>query len=71
MGNTDFRSDDARAEAERAAQTDEQIQGRDPGKIDEEAMRKAEGLTVKDDVRENYQEATERGAAAKGEGRVP
>lgn len=71
MSNTDFRSDDARAEAERAAQADEQVKGRDPGKIDEDAIKAADNLTVKDDVRENYQEATERGAAAKGEGRVP
>jgi len=71
MSDTDFRSDDARAEAEQSAAADEAATGRDPGRIDEDDMRAAEGLTVSDDVRENYQEATERGANAKGEGRVP
>lgn len=39
--------------------------------IDEDAMRKADGLSVDEDVKQNYQEATERGANQKGEGRVP
>lgn len=71
MSDTDFRTDDARAEAEQSATTDEAVTGRDPGRIDEDDMRAAEGLTVSEDVRESYQEAAERGANAQGEGRIP
>lgn len=71
MSETDFRSDDARAEAEQSAQADESVTGRDAGQIDEDAMRAAEGLTVSEDVKQNYQEATERGANLEGEGRIP
>lgn len=39
--------------------------------VDEDAMRKADGLTVGEDVKENYREATERGANQQGEGRLP
>lgn len=56
MSETDFR-DQARADAE--------------SQIDEDAMAAADGLTVSEDVKENYQEATERGAQQQGEGRVP
>lgn len=56
MSEPDIRSD-ARADAER--------------QIDDEAMQAAEGLTVSDEVKENYQEATERGANQQGEGRIP
>jgi hypothetical protein len=71
MSESDFRSDDARAEAEQAASADEAVQGRDAGPIDEDAMERAEGLTVDPEVRESYQEATERGANLEGEGRIP
>ena len=71
MSETDFRSDDARAEAEQSAQADESVTGRDAGPIDDEAMQAAEGLTVSEDVKQNYQEATERGANLEGEGRIP
>lgn len=56
MSEPDIRSD-ARAEAEQ--------------QVDEEAMQAAEGLTVSDDVKQSYQEATERGASQQGEGRIP
>lgn len=56
MSEPDIRSE-ARADAEQ--------------QIDEEAMQAAEGLTVSDEVKEHYQEATERGANVEGEGRVP
>jgi hypothetical protein len=56
MSEPDIRSE-ARADAEQ--------------QVDEEAMRAAEGLTVSEDVKESYQEATERGASQQGEGRVP
>lgn len=71
MSNTDFRTEDARAEAEQAAAADEAVAGRDPGEIDEDALRAADGLTISEDVKQNYQEATERGANAQGEGRIP
>ena len=71
MSETDFRSDDARAEAERAATADEAVTGRDPGRIDEDAIQAAEGLTVDPEVRENYQEQMERSTDLPGEGRIP
>jgi hypothetical protein len=71
MSETDFRTDDARAEAERAATADEAVTGRDAGPVDEDAIRRADGLTVDPDMAESYQEATERGANAQGEGRIP
>ncbi|HVF03528.1 MAG TPA: hypothetical protein VNA20_01690 [Frankiaceae bacterium] len=71
MSESDFRSDDARAEADQAAAADESVTGADPGPIDEEAMAAADGLTVDPDVRENYQEQMERSANLEGEGRIP
>ena len=56
MSETDFR-EQARKDAER--------------EIDDDAMRKADGLTVDEDVKESYRESTERGANQKGEGRLP
>ena len=69
--DTDFRSEDARAEAERSARADEAVTGRDAGAVDEDALRAADGLTVSEDVKASYQEAVERGANAQGEGRLP
>lgn len=71
MSETDFRSEDARAEAEQSAQADEAVTGRDAGDIDEDAMQAAEGLTVSDDVRESYQDQMDRSANLEGEGRIP
>jgi hypothetical protein len=71
MSEADFRTDDARAEAEVAAAADERVDGRDPGRIDEDDMAAAEGLTAPPEVAESYREATERGANAQGEGRIP
>jgi len=44
---------------------------RDAGPIDEDAVKAAEGLTPRPGVKEHYQEMTEKGANAKGEGRLP
>jgi hypothetical protein len=71
MSETDFRTEDARAEAEQSATADEQVTGRDAGAVDEDALRVADGLTVSEDVKQSYQEATERGANVQGEGSVP
>ena len=71
MSEADFRTDDDRAEAERSAAADEQVGIGDPGPIDDDAARAADGLTVPPEVAESYREATERGANAQGEGRVP
>jgi hypothetical protein len=71
MTESDFRTEDARDEAELAAAADESVTGADPGQIDEDAIRRADGLTVDPQVAESYQEATERGANAQGEGRIP
>lgn len=71
MSETDFRSDDARAEAEQAATADEAVTGRDPGRIDEGDMAAAEGLSVDPEVRENYQEQMDRSTDLPGEGRIP
>lgn len=71
MSETDFRSDDARAEAEQAATADEAVTGRDPGRIDEDAIQAAEGLSVDPEVRENYQEQMDRSTDLPGEGRIP
>lgn len=71
MTESDFRSDDAREEAEQSAAADEAVTGPDAGDVDEEALRRADSLTVDPDVRESYQEATERGANLEGEGRIP
>lgn len=56
MSDADFRTED---------------QVRDPGKIDEDDMEAAEGLKVPPSVAKSYREANERGANAKGEGRLP
>lgn len=71
MSESDFRTDEAREEAETAAALDEQVQGRDPGPIDEEAMAAADGLTAPPEVGEHHREMDQIGANAKGEGRVP
>lgn len=71
MGETDFRSEDARAEAEQSAAADESVTGADVGDVDEDAMQAAEGLTVSDDVRESYQEQMDRSTHLEGEGRIP
>jgi hypothetical protein len=71
MSETDFRSDDARAEAEQAAAADEAVTGADAGDVDEDALRRADDLTVDPQVAESYEEALERGANVPGEGRVP
>lgn len=71
MSETDFRSEDARVEAAEAAAADEMVTGRDAGEIDEDAVRRADGLSVDPRVAEAYQAATERGANVEGEGRVP
>lgn len=71
MTESDFRTNDAREEAETSAPIDEAVQGRDPGDIDEEAMAAAEGLTASPDVAAHHQEMDRIGADAKGEGRVP
>jgi hypothetical protein len=68
---SDFRSEDARAEAEESAGADESVQGRDAGPIDEEAMAAADGLTTPPGVKEHYQEMTEIGANLEGEGQIP
>ena len=71
MSESDFRSEDARAEAEQSAAQDESVTGRDAGPIDDESMAAAEGLEVRPGVAEHYQEMTERGANQRGEGAVP
>ena len=73
MSESDFRSEDAREEAEIGASADESVTGADADtdQIDDEALARAEGLTVDPDVRENYQAAAERGANVQGEGAVP
>jgi hypothetical protein len=71
MSETDFRTDSARAEAQQAAAADEAVREGDAGDIDEDAIRRADGLTVDPEVAESYEAATERGANAKGEGRIP
>ena len=67
----DFRTEEARQEARRSAAADETIDLRDPGDIDDDDMKAAEGLTAPPGVAEAYRESTERGAKAKGEGRIP
>lgn len=56
MSEPDIR-EDARAEAEAS--------------IDKDAMAAADGLKPSSGVGEHYREMTEKGANAKGEGRVP
>ena len=71
MSESDFRSDEARAEAAQASDADETVTGADPGEIDEDAVRAADGLSVDPDVRDSYQEQMERSANLEGEGRIP
>lgn len=71
MTESDFRTDDARAEAQAAATQDEAVKGRDAGPVDEDAIKAADGLTTRPGVKEHYQEMTDIGANAKGEGRLP
>ncbi|HEV2888928.1 MAG TPA: hypothetical protein VGX28_00985 [Frankiaceae bacterium] len=71
MTESDFRTDDARDEAETSSAIDEAVQGRDPGPIDEEAMQAAEGLTAPPEVGEHHREMDQIGANVQGEGQVP
>jgi hypothetical protein len=71
MSETDFRSDDARAEAEQAAAADEAVTGRDAGPIDEDAIARADSLTVNPDVAESYEDQMDRSTDLPGEGRIP
>jgi hypothetical protein len=71
MSSSDFRDNDARAEAAESAATDEQVSGRDPGQIDEDAVRAADGLEVDPDVAASYQEQMQRSTEVKGEGAIP
>jgi hypothetical protein len=67
----DFRDASAEQEAEGSAERDESVTGRDAGPIDPEGEQAAEGLTTRPGVAEHYQEMTEKGAHAKGEGQLP
>jgi hypothetical protein len=71
MSSSDFRTEDARAEADLSATQDESVKGRDAGPIDEDAMKAADGLTTPPGVKEHYKEMTEIGANVPGEGQVP
>lgn len=71
MSESDFRTDEAREEAETAAAMDESVQGRDPGPIDEDAIERAEGFTASPEVAEHHQEMDRIGANVQGEGQVP
>ena len=72
MSESDFRTDDAREEAEMAATADESATAdADTDQVEEDALRRADELTVDPEVRESYQEAAERGANLEGEGRIP
>jgi hypothetical protein len=71
MSSSDFRDNDARVEAAESAAIDEQVPGRDPGPIDEDAVREADRLEVDPEVAENYQEQMERSTEVKGEGQIP
>jgi hypothetical protein len=50
---------------------DQLAQGRDPGPIDEDAMKAADGLQASPEAAQHHQEMDKIGANAKGEGRVP
>jgi hypothetical protein len=72
MTNSDFRTPEAREEAARSAAADETVDLRDAGDIDDEALKRAEGLPPVDpEVADSYRDAMERGANAQGEGRIP
>ena len=71
MSETDFRTEDARAEADLAAERDEQVTAADAGPVDDEGLRAAEGLTTPPGTAEHYREMTERGAHQQGEGKLP
>lgn len=71
MTESDFRDEGAQDEAQTAADRDESVTGPDAGPIDEEAMSRADGLTAAPEVAEHYQEMTEKGVNAEGEGRIP
>ena len=47
------------------------VEGRDGGPRDVDAMRAAEGLSTPQSVNEEYDDMLERGANQRGEGRVP
>lgn len=47
------------------------VAGRDGGPQDQTAMQAAEGLSTPPSVEEDYSDMLERGAAQRGEGRVP
>ena len=71
MSSSDFRDNDARVEAAEGAALDEQVTGRDPGPIDEDAVREADSLEVDPQVAESYQEQMDRSTDLKGEGQIP
>lgn len=71
MSESDFRNEDAREEAEQAADRDESVAGADAGPVDQSDLAAAEGLEVREGVAEHYQEMTERGAHQQGEGALP
>lgn len=52
-------------------QTGEEVAGRDGGPVDEEDMAAADELSADPEVAENYEEMIEKGAATRGEGRLP
>lgn len=68
--STDFHTDDDRVAAESAQRVDSDVKGRGADDIDPTAMDAADGLEASPSVGENYTEALERGANAKGEGAV-
>ena len=67
--DSDFRTEDAKAEATGAsAKADESVTGADGGPDDLSDEQAAEGLTVSDETAASYKESLERGAAITGEG---
>ena len=71
MSSSDFRDNDARVEAAEGAALDEQVTGRDPGPIDEDAVREADRLQVDPEVAETYKDQMERSTEVQGEGQIP
>lgn len=51
--------------------TEQEFRKKAEAEIDEDAMAKADGLEPRPGVKEHYEEMTEIGANARGEGRVP
>ena len=71
MSNSDFRTPDAKKEADAAASRDERVTRAGVGTVDEDDLATADGLTPSPETAEHYREMTARGAQAKGEGRLP